>query len=164
MHLPESLRESLKRPLGTLITDIDVTREKILERLPGGAFIITVGDATTEKMINLGIEPSLQIVDSLERRHKRNVPGGRVVTPFECKNPPAEITDESVSVIKKALLAKPPARILVRGEEDLLVLPATVLAPENSVILYGQPNEGLVMVTVDEGARERARKIMSQVK
>ncbi len=163
MHLPESMRESLKKPLGLLLAERDATRDNIARNLPEGAYIITVGDATTEKMIGLGLEPHLQIVDSLEKRHRRDVPGGRIVTAFECTNPPAEITDESIEAIKKAVGAKPPARITVMGEEDLLVLPAAVSAPENSVILYGQPNEGLVIVRVDEGIREQARKIMAQM-
>lgn len=163
MHLPESLRESLKIPLGLLVADRYATKENILKNVPAGSFLITVGDATTEKMIGFGINPHLQIVDSLEKRHKRDVPGGRVATLFECTNPPAEITDESMAVIKRAITASPPARIVVNGEEDLLVLPAAVYAPENSVILYGQPNEGLVIVKVDGKTREQARKIMSQM-
>ncbi|HJU14779.1 MAG TPA: GTP-dependent dephospho-CoA kinase family protein [Candidatus Nitrosotalea sp.] len=163
MHLPENLRNSLKKPLGLLLADGDVTKENILKNIPKGAFLITVGDATTEKMISFGIDPPLQIVDSLEKRHRRDVPGGRIETTFECENPPAEITDESIKVIKAALGAKPPARIIVRGEEDLLVLPVAVYAPQNSVILYGQPNEGLVIVRVDDTVREMARKLMSQM-
>ena len=164
MHLPENLRDLLKRPLGMLLADRDATRENITHEIPKGAFLITVGDATTEKMIKFGFDPPLQIVDSLEKRHKRDVPEGNVVSLFECANPPAEITDESISTIKRALASSPPARIVVSGEEDLLVLPAAVYAPENSVILYGQPNEGLVIVRVDDKTREQARKIMEQMK
>jgi len=161
VHLPENLRSSLKKPLGILIHDYEVTRFSVSSKIPKDAFVITVGDATTEKMISFGLSPSLQIVDSLEKRNKRDLPGGYVKTILECVNPAAEITEQSVSVIKQAFSMVPPVRIIVSGEEDLLVLPVAVFAPDNSVILYGQPNEGLVLVQVTEEVRNKAKSIMS---
>lgn len=161
MHLPENLRSSLKRPLGVLIHDYEVTRSSVSSKIHKDTFVITVGDATTEKMISFGLSPSLQIVDSLEKRNKRDLPGGYVKTILECVNPAAEITEQSISVIKQAFNMVPPVRIIVSGEEDLLVLPVAVYAPDNSVILYGQPNEGLVLVQVTEEVRNKAKSIMS---
>lgn len=149
--------------MGLLIKDSEVTKENILRTMPKDAFLITVGDATTEKMIKFGLDPSLQIVDSMEKRNKRDLPMGRTKTVLECVNPAAEITDESISVIKKAFQADMPVRIVVKGEEDLLVLPAALHAPENSIIMYGQPNEGLVIVTVTEEIRNKASKIMNSM-
>ena len=161
MHLPENLRESLKKPMGFLIPDSDTSKENILKFIPKGTFLITVGDATTEKMIKFGLDPSLQIVDSLEKRKKRELPLGNTKTVLRCSNPPAEITPESIESIKKAFGGESPVRILVDGEEDLLVLPAVLHAPKNSIVMYGQPNEGLVIVVVDSEAREQAQKIMN---
>jgi GTP-dependent dephospho-CoA kinase len=163
VHLPESLRDSLKKPMGLLIKDSEITKENILRTISKDAFLITVGDATTEKMIQFGLDPSLQIVDSMEKRNKRNLPMGKARTILECVNPAAEITDESISVIKKAFQEDAPVRIIVKGEEDLLVLPVAMHAPENSVIMYGQPNEGLVIVKVTEEIRNKATKIMSSM-
>jgi len=163
VHLPDSLRDSLKSPMGLLIKDSEVTKENILRIMSKDAFLITVGDATTEKMIKFGLDPSLQIVDSMEKRNKRNLPLGKTRTILECVNPAAEITDDSISVIKKAFQADMPVRIIVKGEEDLLVLPVALYAPENSVILYGQPNEGLVIVKVTEEIRNKASKIMNSM-
>ena len=59
---------------------------------------------------------------------------------------------------------KPPIRILVDGEEDLLVLPTCILAPENYVIMYGQPNEGLVIVQITTQVREKVQKIVNLMK
>lgn len=163
MHLPENLRPQLKKPLGLLIQDSDVTKSSISDNIPKGAFVITVGDATTEKMISFGFNPSLQIVDSLEKRIKRDLPAGKTETVLTCTNPPAEITDESISVIREALKMTAPVRIVVNGEEDLLVLPVAVYAPDNSVILYGQPNEGLVLVHLTDEVRNRAKSIMDSM-
>jgi GTP-dependent dephospho-CoA kinase len=160
VRLPEKLRDQLKRPLGILIKDDDATKENISKNIPKDAFIITVGDASTEKMIHFGFNPSLQIVDSLEKRNKRDLPEGNVKTILACKNPAAEITQASISVIRKALEMTPPVRIIVTGEEDLLVLPVVIYAPDNSVIFYGQPNEGLVIVRMTEEVRNKAKSIM----
>ena len=51
-------------------------------------------------------------------------------------------------------------RIMVNGEEDLLVLPVCVYAPENSVVMYGQPNQGLVIVKVTPEIRNKAQKLL----
>ena len=160
MRLPENLRSGLKKPLGILIPDYEVTRSSVSSKIPKNAFVITVGDATTEKMISFGLSPSLSIVDSLEKRTKRDLPGGYVKTILECENPAAEITEQSIGTIRQALNMAPPVRIIVTGEEDLLVLPVAVYAPDNSVILYGQPNEGLVLVQVTEEVRNKAKSIM----
>ena len=70
MKLPENLREQLKTPLGILLPDNQVTKNNVLKHVPLNSFIITVGDATTENMLQLDIIPSLQIIDSQEKRSK----------------------------------------------------------------------------------------------
>ena len=163
MHLPDNLRDKLKKPLGILLKDSDVTKESILKNIPIGSFVISVGDATTEKLLKYGIIPSLQILDGLERRVKREMPLANVKTTLNCTNPPAEITTESLNTIKKAFQSPTPVRIAVIGEEDLLVLPVVVFAPENSVVLYGQPNEGLVIVPINAEIRNKAQSIMDSM-
>jgi uncharacterized protein (UPF0218 family) len=163
VHLPDNLRDKLKRPLGVLVKDSDVTRENVLNKIPAGSFVISVGDATTEKLINYGIIPSLQIVDGVEKRVKRDLPSGDVTTTLSCDNPPAEITIQSVKTIKKAFQSPTPVRIAVTGEEDLLVLPVVVYAPAKSVVLYGQPNEGLVIISINEEIRNIAQSVMDSM-
>ena len=163
MRLPQNLRTELKRPLGILLKDVDATKENILENIPSNSFIISVGDATTEKLIKYEIIPSVQIVDGLEKRVKREQLAVSVKTSFSCSNPAAEITSDSIYAIKKALQSPKPVRITVTGEEDLLVLPVCVFAPENSVVLYGQPNEGLVIVKVSPQIRNKAQSIMDSM-
>jgi uncharacterized protein (UPF0218 family) len=163
VHLPDNLRDKLKTPLGILLKDSDVTKESVLKNIPTGSFVISVGDATTEKLIKYGIVPSLQIVDGVEKRIKRDLPSGNVKTTLNCNNPPAEITIESVKTIKKAFQSQKPVRIAVTGEEDLLVLPVVVYAPENSVVLYGQPNEGLVIVPINAEIRNKAQSVMDSM-
>jgi len=163
VHLPDNLRDKLKKPLGILLKDSDITKESILKNIPQNSFIISVGDATTERLLKYGIIPSLQILDGLEKRTKREMPLANVKTTLNCTNPPAEITTESLNIIKKAFQSPTPVRIVVIGEEDLLVLPVVVFAPENSVVLYGQPNEGLVIVSINAEIRNKAQSIMNSM-
>ena len=160
MKLPDTLRTKFKEPLGDLIPEKQTTKENIQKYLPEDAYIITVGDRTTEKMIDYGIIPSLQIVDSYEKREKRQLPKTNVVTDLTCTNPAAEITSEAIDLIKNVFSMKPPIRILVDGEEDLLVLPVCIYAPQNAIVLYGQPNEGLVIVKITPEIRNNTQELL----
>ena len=160
MKLPSNLRDELKIPLGKLILEENVSKDAIIKELQPNSYLITVGDATTEKMINYGIIPSLQIIDGQEKRVKRGLPSEETVnTLLTCDNPAGEISTESIETIKQGFKSKPPVRITVNGEEDLLVIPVCMFAPENSVIMYGQPNEGLVIVKLDEEIRNKTREL-----
>ena len=160
MKLPDSLREQMKIPLGILLPESQANKENILKHIQENSYIITVGDRTTEKMIDFDLIPSLQIIDGIEKREKREPPKLANTNEITVDNPPAEITSQSVDIIKKAFLMESPVRILVTGEEDLLVLPVCIHAPENSVVLYGQPNEGLVIVKITSEIRNKAQSLL----
>ncbi len=165
MHLPENLRNELKIPLGRLIKNTDPEKEQIIKQIYTKNIVITIGDATSEMLIKLGLIPFLQIVDGKEKRHKREFPvDSSVVTNLHCVNPAGELTQQSINTIKKSFNSKPPIRILVDGEEDLMVLPACLFSPENSVVMYGQPNEGLVIVRITNEIREKIQKIVNSMK
>ena len=150
----------MKIPLGVLLPESQADKENILKHLEENSYIITVGDRTTEKMINFDLIPSLQIVDGIEKREKREPPKLVNATEITVDNPPAEITAQSIDVIKKAFSMESPIRILVTGEEDLLVLPVCIHAPENSVVMYGQPHEGLVIVKITSEIRNKAQSLL----
>ena len=164
MKLPDSLRDQLKIPLGVLLPIGQDNKRNIQKYLSDDSFIITVGDRTTEKMIDFDLIPSLQIIDGLEKRIKRDII--KLGNAFELKidNPAAEITLESIEIIKKAFTMNSPIRLTVNGEEDLLVLPVCIHAPENSVILYGQPNKGLVLVQITTEIRNKAQALLDLMK
>ena len=164
MKLPENLREQLKIPLGKLLLESEANKENIKRNLPENSYIITVGDKTTEKMIEFDLVPSLQIIDGQEKRVKRELPKElNIATSLTCDNPAAEITTQSIDVIKKAFESPSPVRITVNGEEDLLVIPVCVFAPENSVVLYGQPNEGLVIVPITAEIRNKTQTLLDSM-
>ena len=162
MKLPENLRDQLKIPLGDLIKEENVNKENILSKIGSEPIVITVGDRTTENMINLGIMPQIQIIDGLEKRNQRLVPKDDTInTNLSCKNPPGEITEESMQVIQKAFSCKLPVRIISQmGKKIFLFYPVCIFAPENSVVMYGQPNEGLVIVHITPEIRAKVQKIL----
>lgn len=160
MKLPDSLREQMKVPLGVLLPESQADKPHIQKYLSEGSYVISIGDRTTEKMIDFDLVPSLQIVDGLEKREKREPPKIENATELTVDNPASEITSQSISMIKKAFTLQTPVRLLVNGEEDLLVLPVCVHAPENAVVLYGQPNKGLVIVQITAEIRNRVQALL----
>jgi uncharacterized protein (UPF0218 family) len=164
VKLPDSLRDQLKIPLGILLPIGQDNKRNIQKYLSDNSYIITVGDRTTEKLIDFDLIPSLQIIDGLEKRIKRDII--KLGDAFELKidNPAAEITLQSIEIIKKAFTMNSPIRLTVNGEEDLLVLPVCIHAPENSVILYGQPNKGLVLIQITAEIRNKAQALLNLMK
>ncbi len=163
MKLPDSLRAQLKIPLGILLPESQADKTNIKKHLSENSYIITVGDRTTEKMIEFGLIPSLQIIDSKEKRAKREPPKLSNATELIVDNPAAEITTQSIDIIKKAFTMQPPVRLSVNGEEDLLVIPVCIYAPKNAIILYGQPNEGLVIVKITPEIRNKTQKLLDSM-
>ena len=150
----------MKIPLGILVPENQTQKNEIQKFLSDNSYLITVGDRTTEKMINFDLIPSLQIIDGQEKREKRDPPKLENATELTVDNPAAEITPQSISIIQKAFTMNSPVRLFVNGEEDLLVLPVCVHAPENSVVMYGQPNEGLVIVDITTEIRNKAQSLL----
>jgi len=160
VKLPDSLRDPMKIPLGILLPENQTQKSEIQKYLSENSYLITVGDRTTEKMINFDLVPSLQIIDGQEKREKREPPKSQFTTELTVDNPAAEITTHSIDVIKKAFTMKSPVRIFVNGEEDLLVLPVCIHAPDNAVVMYGQPHEGLVIVEITVEIRNKVQTLL----
>jgi len=63
-------------------------------------------------------------------------------------NPAATLTKELIDLIRDSMHSNEHVKIVVEGEEDLATLPAILYAPLGTVVVYGQPNEGSVLVDV----------------
>ena len=165
MILPTNLRNELKIPLGKLIPDSSSDKESYIRKIYSEKVVITIGDATSQLLLDMGLVPLLHIVDGQEKRQKRSPPlADSINTEITVKNNAGEISDESFNLIKNIFEENPPIRLMVDGEEDLLVLPVCLFAPKNSAIMYGQPNEGLVITEITNEIREKVQKIVNQMK
>ena len=150
--LKKKLRSDFKKPLGDLYPSLDDV-EDFLKSKYADELLISVGDVTTHKLQKAGLIPHLGIIDNIVERNPASYDVVYDNVTLNVKNPPGVITDELQETIKKAFkLVKSGFHvlILVDGEEDLAVLPCILTAPSGSLVLYGQPGEGLVVCEVDK--------------
>lgn len=155
--------DPLKRPFGTLVVEKEINKSKIMLMLDSATKIITVGDATTERIVSFGITPDIAVIDGVERRSVRDRSINYRAKEMFCTNPAGMISDKAIEVLQKALEASTPIRIKVQGEEDLLALPLFAMAPKGSVVLYGQPLEGMVLVNINEEKQNQAKELMNKI-
>ncbi|MEM2865593.1 MAG: DUF359 domain-containing protein [Candidatus Hadarchaeales archaeon] len=149
MRLPEHLRDRLKRPLGRVFPSMGEALRHVRTLRPRR--IVTVGDMVTATLLGEGVRPDVCVVDfktlrsPLSGEERRRVeeldfPERRVV------NPPATLSRE----LWETFDLPPPLKIVVEGEEDLATLAAVAKSPPGTVVLYGQPGEGVVVVEVEK--------------
>ena len=160
-RLPEAERHRFKDPLGPLFTDA----ESLLEA--AGRPIVSVGDVVTAHLGRVGYVPKVAIVDD---RTEREAVDETVIadrpeadTVLAVENPAATVTAELVDAIQAGLDVEDATRIEVDGEEDLAVVPAILLAPDGATIVYGQPGEGMVAVSVGREARETCLELLTHL-
>lgn len=161
LSLPESVRPLLKRPLGKLFSKQEEAFDYM--RKLHSARLITIGDRVTADFLEAGIKPDIAIIDFLIMRFPADKKIKKVIEDYQVptkhvKNPPSKITKELQDAVKDAV---PPLKIIVEGEEDLATLPAILMAQFGSVVAYGQPNEGIVLVEV---TKEKKREIADILK
>lgn len=163
LSLIPRLRQELKNPLGTLLRGtpkqtMKQLTELILKEKP--KFIISVGDMVSRSMLKHGIQPQIIIVDNKIMREKSEPIKMTASKRVSIKNPAGTLTPETWRVINRALKQKQPVQVLVEGEEDLLTLVAISEAPEGSLVVYGQPHEGVVAVKADKKTKERVQQVV----
>lgn len=121
-----------------------------------------MGDYVTSNILEAGIHPEIAVVD--HRIMRQNVdPIEFNSEHMSVSNPPGTITAESQKALYGALEHDNGFRLVADGEEDLLVLPLMVYLPEGSVIVYGQPREGMVVITLTEKNKTWARDFMASM-
>jgi len=122
--------------------------------------IISVGDIVSESIVKRGISPQVMIVDNRVMREPIAPIFLEADQTLYLKNPPGTLTDQAWSIMQEALRHVQRTKVVVDGEEDLLTLVAVLCAPENSLVVYGQPHEGIVVVKVTEQTKEMIRRIV----
>jgi GTP-dependent dephospho-CoA kinase len=163
MHASPDDLQKLKNPFGELVHDHEISKARILGAIRGAIKIVTVGDATTERLVSFGIIPDVSVVDGRERRSVRDRQIRYPAKQFQCVNPPGTITPDALDVLQQALKESRPATVNVAGEEDMLALPLFHFAPIGSVVLYGQPLEGLVVVKITVSKQKEAKALMDRI-
>ena len=157
------LRRRLKFPLGVLIKDESVEGlfKKLEEDRPKK--LISVGDAVSSRLHTAGLKPDLTIVDNKIARVKIKPIVAPAKKIYRVKNPPGTLTEEAFRVVAEAMREEESTKIIVNGEEDLITLLAVREAPLGSIVLYGQPGEGVVLVKVTEEKKREIIRILSEM-
>jgi uncharacterized protein (UPF0218 family) len=165
--LPSELRVKFKKPFGILVRGsfaetMDKLENMVKREKPPK--IISVGDTVSRNLHERQINPQLSITDSKRRRKriKPNIFTGKTI--IQVRNPQGVITKEASAAIKQALESDDYVHIIVDGEEDLLTIVAVLYAPENSLVVYGQPFEGIVVVKVTSEKKTEAKEILKAMK
>ena len=162
--LPDEVRPCLKRPLGQLFPGIRTAADHLRKLRP--ARLITVGDIVTVGFLAAGVKPDIAVVDFTVMRAPATEKIKRLVDSFDArivrvKNPAGTITPELRGALKTA---KPPVKLIIEGEEDLATIPAVLSAPRGSAVVYGQPNEGVVLIEVTEAKRREFQELLKKFK
>ena len=161
------LRAKLKEPFGMLVqgtfSETMGKFETIVER-EKPPMIIAVGDTVSRNLQAHKVSPQLLITDNKRMRRRirpRIFPTKSVI---HVKNPQGTITEEAITAIHKALESDKEVHIIVDGEEDLLTLIAVLYAPEESLVVYGQPYDGIVVVKVTPEKKAGAMEILKAMR
>lgn len=167
--LTPELRKASKSPSGNLIKGtIKETKPLLLELLKDEKIIAAVGDVITEVLISIGINPYIIITDGKTKRKElskwKRYEGYKEI---RTKNEAGEISKEAWIVIQEAIhdiSENNKTHIMIEGEEDLLVVPLQVELPDDSIIIFGMPNEGAVIRMVNPESRSYFIDYLSKMK
>ena len=143
----------MQERIGLLITGEIPLPYHILKKMLRGEKVIAIGDVVVENLLKVGIEPDMMIVDGKTMRQKKEV---LIDCEITVKNPVSEVTDELMEAVKNQY-----KRIFVEGEEDLAALPAILYGDENSLIVYGQPSEGIMVIRATEENKQKVRDTLA---
>lgn len=182
IRMPDNMREQLRKPLGNVFDEVRKVIKFIKFVKP--IMVVTVGDIVSQSLEEKKIIPDVKIIDLRSRRKdlfdmsSSGNPSGKPVfraarNEYLCKsniiNSPGTISKEAVfvlnSAVKNTTISRPgvrPHTLVIDGEEDLLALPAILLVPLNSLVLYGHFELGIIAVTVTEERKAEVKKIIGR--
>lgn len=162
LRLPEAMRPELRIPLGRLTDAAGFDRE-----VKGLGKLVTVGDYVTAAALSATQRPRIAIVDfHIERRpddRLKDLPLYEGVRSLEVENPAGQIAAGTWDALMQAYDHPGPVVIRVRGEEDLMALPAIAMAPPGFVVAYGLPARGAVLVDATGESRGRADAFLARM-
>ncbi len=168
LRLPPPLRELLRKPLGTIVKGDELSANttarksiQVIKQLNPTKSIL-VGDIVVRSLNAAQYFGDLQIIDNRSRR--KDLEKNHIIKTHKVSNPAGLIRHEAILKIKQLLETESsdPQTLEVDGEEDLLALPAILLAPLDSVVVYGQFDMGIIVTQVTESKKEQVADILRQ--
>jgi len=173
--LPNSLRHSLRKPLGKLFQgDEDkLTSEAIIYiKKHNPPLTVSIGDYCTKKLLDHNFLPNIIIFDGKTQRLTNVELYLGDYTIKDAINPPEWISDKASKILENTITFSTAnnCRVAVRiqGEEDLLVIPTILVLPVGSIVVYGQPpfnkddQGGLVIINVQPELKSRIKLLLTK--
>jgi uncharacterized protein (UPF0218 family) len=163
--LTQPQRYLLKEPLGQLVAGSSSECNRALREVQETERprrLVLVGDAVSRNAVQSGIRPDVIIIDHKEMRGeavKFEYGSTRV---FRTINEPGTIDLLAWQAVAEAI-EKGDSVVLVEGEEDLLTLVAIMVAPTGSIVAYGQPGIGVVLVRVSANKKNEIQTLIDQM-
>ena len=174
--MTSEVESQLKEPFGELIEgpeeDITVAASKAISSIEESTKfsgpLIAVGDVTVLAFQNSGRPADIAIVDGQTKRKEwegsNDIDFSLYDNLLECISPAGSLSRSLLksceSSIKSWMENEESSLIRVVGEEDLSPLLLHPIAPIGAVVLYGQPERGLVIRWCDEESKIRCRNLL----
>lgn len=157
--LSDATRRQLRQPQGQLLTCEIAKQIRQLLNQKQPLTVALVGDVVTQFFRKHGLPFTWAAVDlKIGRQPIRKLP------PFSfaatARNKPGTIAKGAVRAIWQLEDTQKPGFLKIIGEEDLMVIPFVLSLPLTSLVLYGQPNQGVVVVDVNEAAKAKFTKVL----
>lgn len=165
LRLTEDQRLQLKEPLGELIRGTRAQCNKALKEIIARekpTLLVLVGDTVTRNAFQAGVKPDVAVIDHMEKRRKALDYELNAKHMFRIKNPAGMIELTAWAAVDEAV-KKGASIIEVDGEEDLLAIPAVLSSPDKSIVVYGQPGKGIVLVRVSSAKKNAVREIVDEM-
>ncbi len=157
LRLPEDLRKPLKQKLG------EVVKGELPDKYTGYDCIITVGDVVTDVLYKQCIYPDLALIDGKTKRGTYEGLDYSDEKTINIKNPAGMITTDAWQYIRYGLECDEPVVIYVDGEEDLLSLVAITLAEKGCLVIYGIPDQGMVINIIDDDIKAKSWELINKM-
>ncbi len=146
----DEIRKQLKKPFGKVYPELD---EKLLKNKK----IFAVGDVCVLKAIKKNIPVFCNIYDYKSKRIE--FPEYRLLPKpdYTCRNKAGTISNDLIEKLR--ICIKNGGNLLVRGEEDLASL-YLFSRLNKGIVIYGQPDQGIVITECNEKTKKKAMSIL----
>lgn len=173
--LPTSLLPMLRKPLGEVFSGKPGEEKYVAKRVIDTIqrfhppMVFAIGDIIAESLREAGFTPSVTVIDHRSRREalpEVQSTKFKVKSYMRYSNGAGTIEASAVrrlrSLCSSYLKSGIPQSLVIDGEEDLMVLPAVLMAPLGSFVLYGQQGLGVVAVKVTEIKKDEVLRLVSE--
>jgi cytidyltransferase-like protein len=152
IEINKKQRHFLSNPLGPVVRMPTHKRKTI---------IAVVGDYALSQFIENDWTYTIGVYDKLTKREPYSTDQLKNLRPTHTiTNPAGLISTEALQVVSH-LSYDSVQHILVNGEEDLVTVALILTMPLESIIYYGQPNEGMVLLKITEEFKERIYRLLT---